>query len=393
MLDIDELEIGPDNQPTGIVDMYEENPVELAAYIQDKIEVSYLVVNAGLRWDWVDPRSEGWADPENPDSGLAAAEPQQQLSPRLGLAHPITEDISLYFAYGHFFQYPHYSSLFMNTSYLDTDTLANRSQGIVGNRMLKAQKTVAYEVGLKGNLTDVLGFTLTAYYKDITDLVGSKQVRVGTWYNYGLFRNIDYASVVGVELGLHRTLADHWSLEGNYTYSVAKGNSSEQTVGYWNAYYQEPEVQQEYYLDFDRRHVLNAVFVYQSGQLYRKNFLSSLASDITLGIIATWASGLPYTPYTGAGERLAVTNSERMDPSATVDLRFSKVLTRAPMEVTFLADVDNLFDLVNPLRVNTRTGEPWESPLESNEIDFDYNHDPAKVDIPRMIKVGIQARF
>lgn len=393
MLDISELEISVDNQPTGIVDIYEENPIELAAYVQDRIELPYLVVNAGLRWDWVDPRSEGWADPEHPDSGLAETEPEQQLSPRLGLAHPITDDISLYFAYGHFFQYPHYSTLFMNTSYLDTDTLANRSRGIVGNRMLKAQRTAAYEVGLKGNLTDVLGFTVTAYYKDITDLVGSKQVRVGTMYNYGLFRNIDYASVVGVELGLRRNLVDNWSFEGNYTYSVAKGNSSEPTVGYWDAYYQAPEVQQEYYLDFDRRHVFNAMFIYQTGDLTGENFLNILASDITLGVVATWASGLPYTPYTGLGEQLAVTNSARMDPTATVDLRFSKALTRRPVEVTLLAYVDNLFDLVNPLEVNSRTGEPWESPLEGNEFDFDFNHDPSKVDVPRTIKVGISARF
>lgn len=393
MYDIRELEIGPDNQPSGIIDRYDENPVEFSVYLQDKIELPYLVVNAGLRWDYVDPRSEGWSNPENPDSGLAETSASQQLSPRLGLAHPISENLSLYFAYGHFFQYPHYENLFMNSVDLNTDTLAGRSFDAVGNRMLKPQRTVAYEVGLKGILTENLGFNVTAYYKDITDLVGTKQVRIGTKYNYALFRNIDYASVIGIELGLRRTLADHWSFEANYNYSVAKGNSSEPLEGFWNVYYEQPEARQEYYLDFDRRHVLNAMVIWQSGPARHSNFTSKLASDITLGVTANWASGLPYTPYTGAGERLALTNSARMDPTATVDLRFSKVVAHNPVKVTLLAYVDNLFDWTNDLYVDTRTGEPWESPLASDQIAFDQLHDPARVDQPRIVKIGLSARL
>jgi outer membrane receptor protein involved in Fe transport len=393
MLDLRELEIGPDGQPAGIMDTYSENPIEFAAYLQDKIELPYMVVNAGLRWDYYDPRTEGWSDPENPDSGLAAAPARQQFSPRLGLAHPISANMSLYFAYGHFFQYPRYSNLFLNSADLNPDTLSERSFDAVGNRNLRPQRTVAYEVGLKGNLNPTLGFTVTAYYKDITDLVGTKVVRVGTKYNYALFRNIDYASVVGVELGLRKILSEGWSFEGNYTYSVAKGNSSEPLQGFWNAYYQQPEARQEYYLDFDRRHVLNAMVIWQSAPFSSKGVEKALTTGINLGIVASWSSGLPYTPYTGAGEQLALTNSARMDPTATVDFRISKDLAASPIKVTLLAYVDNLFDLTNDLVVNSLTGEPWEEPLESNEIAFDQIHDPSRVDVPRMIRVGLSAQF
>jgi outer membrane receptor protein involved in Fe transport len=393
MLDIRELEIGADGQPAGIIDSYRENPIEFAAFAQDKIELPYLVVNAGLRWDYYDPQSRGWEDPENPDSGLVQSSAAQQLSPRLGLAHPISETMSLYFAYGHFFQYPRYSNLFLNSADLNPDTLAQRSFDPVGNTALKPQRTVAYEVGLKGNLTPFFGFTITAYYKDITDLVGTKVVRVGTKYHYALFRNIDYASVVGMELGLRKTLSERWSFEGNYTYSVAKGNSSEPLQGFWNAYYEQPEARQEYYLDFDRRHVLNAMLIWQTDPLSTKSWLKALSTGINLGLVASWASGLPYTPYTGAGEQLALTNSARMDPTATVNVRFSKDLSAQPVKVTLLAYVENLFDATNDLIVNSQTGEPWEAPLESNEIAFDQIHDPSRVDVPRMIRVGLSAEF
>ncbi|RJP76699.1 MAG: TonB-dependent receptor [Candidatus Zixiibacteriota bacterium] len=393
MRDIRELEIGPDGQPAGLIDAYRESPVEAAAYLQDKIELPYLVVNAGLRWDYADPRSTGWTNPENPDSGLSSTPRHQQLSPRLGLAHPISEKLSLYFAYGHFFQYPDYVTLFMNTADLNPDTLSQRSFDAVGNRGLNPQRTVAYEVGLKGNLSENLGFTVTAFYKDITDLVGTKQVRVGTKYSYALFRNIDYASVRGVTLGLTRTLAEGWSVEGNYTYSVAKGNSSEPLQGFWNAYYQMPEAVQEYYLDFDRRHVLNAIVTWQSGAAAGPGFLDRLKSGINLGATASWASGLPYTPYTGAGEQLALNNSARMDPTATVDLRLSKRLTSGPVSASLLAYVENLFNLTNDLVVNTSTGEPWEDPLEGNAVAYDQIHDPSRVDLPRTVRVGLGVEF
>jgi outer membrane receptor protein involved in Fe transport len=392
MLDIRELNIGANNEQTGIIDVYDEQPLELSAYIQDKIELSYLVVNAGMRWDYVDPNSQGWSNPEDPESALQDAPISRQFSPRLGLAHPISDKVSLYFAYGHFFQYPYYSNLFMNSVDLSPDTLSNRAFDAVGNRMLRPQKTIAYEIGLKGNVSDDVGFTFTAFYKDITDLVGTKQVRYGAQYHYALFRNIDYASVKGFEIGLTRRLKNGWSLEGNYTYSVAKGNSSEPLQGFWNAYYEMPEAQQEYYLDFDRTHIFNAMAIWQSGTR-KGEWKERILSDISLGVIASFASGMPYTPYTGAGEALAAPNSARMDPSATVDIRFSKILWQKRTKATLLVLMDNLFDFTNDLVVNTQTGEPWETPIEGNEITFDQIHDPSRVDSPRIIKAGIKVEL
>ena len=38
---------------------YDNTPYQLAAYIQDKIELSYLVVNVGLRFDYFQPDGVG----------------------------------------------------------------------------------------------------------------------------------------------------------------------------------------------------------------------------------------------------------------------------------------------------------------------------------------------
>ncbi|MCB2200664.1 TonB-dependent receptor [bacterium] len=391
--DIRDLRIGSNGERLGLVDSYTQEPLEASAFLQDKIELDYLVVNAGLRLDHVNPRASGWTNPENPTSPIEDVEPSTQVSPRLGLAHPVSETMTLHFAYGHFFQFPDYVNLFLNSSDLNPDTLANRQFDAVGNPGLKPQKTVAYEVGLKGALSDVWGFTATAFYKDITDLVGTRQVRYGTAYNYAAFVNLDYASVIGFEIGLTKTLSDFWSLQTNYTYSVAKGNSSEPTTGFNDAYEGIPEARQEYYMDFDRRHVANAMLTWMSTRDRYPRLLGTALQGVTCGLIINVASGLPYTPYTGAGEQLAQRNSERMEPTVRFDLRLAKAVLFEPVGVSFYARVENIFDRRNPLRVDSRTGEPWETTLIGNAITYDQIHDPSRVDAPRQILLGVQVNY
>ncbi len=394
MEDWRDLQIATDGSKIGVVDRYDEDVIDGALYVQDKIELDYLVVNAGLRFDYVDPETEGWSDIENPLSPMEDAPASYQLSPRLGLAHPISDRLTLHFAYGHFFQYPDYVNLFMNSSDLDPDTLAIRSFDVVGNRMLKPQKTVAYEVGMKAVLTPVWGLSMTAFYKDITDLVGTRQVRVGTAYNYAAMVNIDYANVKGFEFGIVRNLSNYWSLQANYTYSVAKGNSSEPMTGYYDAYYNETEVRQEYYMDFDRRHVFNTMLTISTGENnYPEFFHTTALRGIQVGITVNVASGLPYTPYSGAGEQLALRNSERMDYTATVDFRLSKTVVFKPVGVTLFTSITNLFDRVNPISVNSRTGEPWETTVPGNDISYDQIHNPSYVGDPRIVRVGMQVDF
>ena len=81
---------------------YDNSPYQLAAYIQDKIELSYLVVNVGLRFDYFQPDGVGLKNPNNiagldqlqspfPDSLVTKASVKSQLSPRI--ASPIPSPI------------------------------------------------------------------------------------------------------------------------------------------------------------------------------------------------------------------------------------------------------------------------------------------------------------
>ncbi|MCZ7613610.1 MAG: TonB-dependent receptor plug domain-containing protein [Ignavibacteriaceae bacterium] len=95
---------------------YNTEPFELAAYLQDKIELPYLVLNLGLRWDYSNANVTFRKDPLNPNT-IITADSRSQFSPRIGIAHPISDRTKLHFAYGHFFQIPEFQYLFENNQY------------------------------------------------------------------------------------------------------------------------------------------------------------------------------------------------------------------------------------------------------------------------------------
>ncbi len=96
---------------------YQANPYQFAYYIQDKIEIDYLIVNAGVRFDYFEPDGQYLKDPNKinvldelqppfPDSLMEKATSKYQLSPRIGLSYPISDRGAIHISYGHFFQIP-----------------------------------------------------------------------------------------------------------------------------------------------------------------------------------------------------------------------------------------------------------------------------------------------
>jgi outer membrane receptor protein involved in Fe transport len=220
-----EINVYEESQPwpsgAQFVDRYTRTPFEFAGYLQDKIEYDYLIVNVGLRYDYVDPKATMWPDinrfgyfDENNNWVLAdevEVEPKTQLSPRIGLAHPITDNAVLHFSYGHFFQIPDYNSLYYNNK-KDIST----SLPLIGNPDVKAQKTISFEAGIKYGLSETWALDVTAWYKDITDLLSTLQVSYLS-QDYVVFYNSDYASVKGIDLTLYKRYSDYFSGSIDYT--------------------------------------------------------------------------------------------------------------------------------------------------------------------------------
>ncbi|OQY70289.1 MAG: hypothetical protein B6D45_11430, partial [Ignavibacteriales bacterium UTCHB3] len=287
------------------VNNYNTEPFEIAGYVQDKIELPSLVINLGLRFDHVNANVKFRSNPLDPNS-VIEVKPRSQISPRIGIAHPITEKTKLHFAYGHFFQNPEYQFLFQNQQY---DIKVR--EPLFGSPDLDAQRTIAYEVGISHQLTDRAAVSFTAYYKDVTGLIGTRYYfpfTEGRYVGYTLYVNEDYANMKGFEINLDIRPDKYFGGGLTYTYSVAKGSASSEDEQYPGTV----ESSQIYYLDFDKTHVLNATASFMipkgEGPLL---FGERIFEDMDFSFIFAYSSGYPYT-QAGRDVGFVVKNALRM---------------------------------------------------------------------------------
>ena len=128
-------------------------PVILGAYVQDKMELDDLVLNIGIRYDSFDFGSEApasWNDIhfkngriDHAASGYAKVAAYTYLSPRVGVAFPVTDKTVLHAQYGKFVQHPILNRLYLS----DSEFAANLSQGnmtVTPNGTLKPERTTQY---------------------------------------------------------------------------------------------------------------------------------------------------------------------------------------------------------------------------------------------------------
>lgn len=364
---------------------YSTSPFEGAAYIQDKIEFAYLVINLGLRFDYLNSNVNFRNNPLDPNS-IITVKSRSQLSPRLGIAHPISDRTKLHFSYGHFFQNPNFQYLFENNQYD-----LNVREPLFGQPDLDAQRTISYEVGIAHQFSDNTSLNLTAYYRDITGLIGTRYFFPfvdGRYTGYTLYVNEDYANIKGFEATFDIRPTNQISGGLTYTYSVAKGSASSETEQYPGT----QESTQLYFLNFDRTHVFNASgsYIIRDGD-GPKIFDYPVFENMDFSIIFRASSGVPYTP-SGRDIGFVERNSLRQPGLYNLDLmigkeiQFSKIL-----RLRIFAEILNLTDHRNVLYVYGDTGEP-DFTLQGNH-SLEYMRDPSNFGPPRSIRLGFTFRF
>jgi len=381
-------------------DAYTREPSEFVAFVQDKLEVDELVVNAGLRFDLWRPNApvpENLQAVTDPDDGIrlatdfADARSSYQLSPRVGLAFPISTRGVLHVSYGRFFQVPRFSYIFTNSEF---EVELGDLETIMGNANLKPERTTAYELGLQYALTSSWKIEATIYYKDIKNLLGQEIVNTVDKKVYARYINRDYGNTRGFAFSLLRQFADQFGLTIDYTYQVARGNASDPNAVFFNNQTQppvEPE-KQVIPLDWDQRHSLNGSLILGDPR------------GFTLSIIGRFSSGQPYTP-TNPGSQLSsqLANSETKPARLNLDVNISRELQVAGYKARIYAKGFNVLDRLNAKSVYSSTGNafhPYRTLGEAEVLAMNPNFSSAEVDLrpdyfdpPRRIIVGIDLRF
>ncbi|MBI2417593.1 MAG: TonB-dependent receptor [Ignavibacteriales bacterium] len=383
--------------------VYTNHPVQFAYYLQDKIELDYLVVNIGARFDLFQPDAKVLKDPDNigvlddltpayPDSLFTTATAKYQISPRLGISYPMSDKGAIHISYGHFFQVPPFEYLYKNPNFripLTGDYPQNIGTSI-GNADLKPQQTTMYEIGLQQELFPGFGTTVTAYYKDIRNLLGTEIHIKNEFKKYAKFVNRDYGAVSGFTLSFEKQFADGFGAGIDYTYQVAKGNASDPNDAY-NKAQASPPVEankQLVFLDWDRRHSIN--FSLTLGE----------TTDYIASFIGRFGTGLPYTPSL-QNQRVGLENSDNKPTMINVDFYYTKFLQLDGYKLAVFLKIYNLFDTENELNVFGDTGRSGytldltraqEAPRGVNTL-ADYYTRPDFYSAPRQVILGASIDF
>lgn len=362
-----------------------KHPIDLAFFMQDRMEWQGLIITAGVRFDYFDYKTDRLKNPDLPmdpdslqydnnsgndatafsleQSDLEPSEKFTRISPRLGISFPVSDRTQMRVSYGKFFQRPDLQNL-----YVGYDFLEYQVQGLSGyfttwgNPNLEPPKTTAYEVGITHQVADNTSFDVNVFYRDITDLI-----QVSTNGVVNTFYNQDYGTVKGLEFNLKMRRSNHVAADLKYTLSYASGtgsfNNENRNVAWVNS---EPP-KHPAPLEYDQRHSLvgnvDVRFGKKDGPKLGDYYI---LENFGINILANASSGLPYTPVVINNEAVSaataptpidVRNSRYRPWNFTIDFKMEKAFNIGGYKVTPYLWVKNLLDRDNIVNVWEGTGK------------------------------------
>jgi len=214
-----------------------KHPVRAAFYVQDKIELEDLILNAGIRVDYLTTGTRSYKDSRRLDiNALGLVDPKSYgeerkyliVSPRLGWSFPVTDRTVFHAQFGKFVQLPRLHDLYDGYTAVGR-FLQGGNARTMPNPNLKPERTIQYEVGLKQQIGENASLGMTAFYKDIKDYI---QIRVQIpepGHGYASFfelQNVDFGTTKGVNITFDLRRTKRIAARLDYTFSKAMGTGS-----------------------------------------------------------------------------------------------------------------------------------------------------------------------
>ncbi len=369
------------NAAGALTDLGPAQPTFAAAYVQDKIEFSDIIVNAGLRLDYIDPDSRDALNPGDLTfdasdqiiaSDIKKTDKTVQVSPRLGFSFPVTDRTVFHAQYGKFIQQTR-----LIDSYRGIQQVAGNIKGGFFNANangwgLKPTRTTQYELGFSQQFADVASFDITAFYKDIQDQIQFTYIipDPGTGLsNYSSLVNADFSTSKGVEFKLTLRRTQRVQAQVNFTFADTRttGSNPASVAGLWSAGSTVDYPKYIFPADFDQGNRGSVLLDYRFG----RDDGGPILSQLGLNLLLQFNSGHAFTRLieqqkgTNPGDPRFRQPIEPVGSSTTpwffqLDGRLDKVVRLGPLDVDFYIYVINILGTDNAVNVFPRTGDPKE---------------------------------
>ena len=370
-------------------DVWVEKPKRMSLFAQDRIDLGDVVVEAGVRMDRFDPNTNfpviaGYYDLDDP-STYKKAEPQTEISPRLGVSFPVTVNSTFRLSYGHFVQLPDLNEYYQGKN-IDFFRFKNTNTNDVFGRPLALGKTVAFEFGYRQLLAPDFVLDISAYNRDkqsdvaIRKLAWEDPTSPGIINYLNTITNADFGNVRGVDVRLDRRFGRMLDVMLSYSFQDARSTGTDPYT--YTRLFARVERNANQLLGLppnpaqamrqteeNRRHNITGFFALQlpadwDGPAWLRN----------TGLFGTvrFASGLPYTPLDNVGVQIAqgppsgiFEGDLKYDEISTntmpwikeLDLRISRGLRLGRWNAQVYLDARNVLDLENWTGVFLTTGD------------------------------------
>lgn len=354
------------------------------------------------------------------DESFKDYDPQVIVSPRISFQFPISDEAEFFAHYDILVQRPDPGLNRMNPiTYLQLENGDNGS--FLANPDLKPQRTTDYEIGFRQKLNDNSALKISAFYREMRDMMQTLSMTEAYPITYIAYGNLDFGTVKGYTIAYDLRRTGNVRLNANYTLQFADGTGSGANSGANIARSGQPNLRYILPLSYDSRHqvVMNLDYRYGGGQAYNGPvwFGTKFFENAGINVVMNANSGTPYTRRSIAyGLTDAATpitgniNGSRLPWSFRVDATANKTwnVDKGPFSnVEVYLQMLNVLNTQNILGVYAFTGSPNDdgylsSPQGQNAIQFQTNAqsyadlynislaNPGLYSLPRRLRLGIR---
>ena len=412
-----------------------ENPTEVVGYRNGE---NWFDQNGELI---IDPKSIAQAsttgqitpylvNPEDSIPVFSDYDPETVFSPRISFSFPISDEAQFFAHYDVVTQRPPSGNRIEPIDYL---YIEDRVGALINNPNLKAEKTVDFELGFAQTLNLKSSLTLSAFYRELRDMIQIVKTNYSYPVSYLTYGNIDFGTVKGMSASYDMRRSGNVTLSANYTLQFADGTGSSSSSGLSLVNTGQPNLRTTIPLSYDQRHAFNVSMDYRYGSgkdytgpvLFKKQVFANAGANFV--VIA--GSGTPYSRQSNITQEAAFgindrstlegsLNGSRLPWTVRINTKINKRFTldvgqldnKRTLGFNVYLQVQNLLNTKNIRSVYRATGNPDDDGYLSDaaaQTDIQAQNDPqsftdmyrikinnpSNYSLPRLARLGIEINF